>query len=504
MLKTIGYWNKLKDFAIKHKVFTIFFIFFIYVYWEKYSYYEATRIRDSIEIASLSKNIHLQFAECRENEIEVHECIDRVNHYLSLTKPYGIVKIYSAEQETLLIYENTKSSHKDRKLVTIPKIYQHVPYHDMTIIVQKHSTPNIFGASIRAITLSAFDIIEKLNSIGFEKTVDWYFHGKIYLRSQIEFAFYSFLILYYISWLLVNRNLKFLNLNRPSTLVKLLTNFTIDKPIKYTTHSWDFGELKKEYGNFDGYMSAVKKQFDGMKDELQKLSPNLYQKIYTFLIEENPDTDYSWCQKANINLGWSSLKGLREWCDSGKNPFDFSLKQQIVLPPRKQISTFGEVINLFKQEIEVRAEFKNLEAMIQSHNVSMDLSGAKLANRQFYTDTQKLSFVITKIFNEIKKRDEHDKIEVITTELEDRSIELKITQIGSYANKNGQDLLKEANDGDFADIKDSLKNLCDWSVESSFEEENFRVNYLYSNNVKEIEAPDTKPKGFTHILRFYK
>jgi ankyrin repeat protein len=291
--------------------------------------------------------------------------------------------------------------------------------------------------------------------------------------------------------------------NTPQRLVKLLSNFTIDKPIKYTTHSWDFGELKKEYGNFDGYMSAVKKQFDGMKDELQKLSPNLYQKIYTFLIEENPDTDYSWCQKANINLGWSSLKGLREWCDSGKNPFDFPLKQQIVLPPRKQISTFGEVINLFKQEIEVRAEFKNLEAMIQSHNVSMDLSGAKLANRQFYTDTQKLSFVITKIFNEIKKRDEHDKIEVITTELEDRSIELKITQIGSYANKNGQDLLKEANDGDFADIKESLKNLCDWSVESSFEEENFRINYLHSNNVKEIEPLDYKSLGMTHVFRFY-
>ena len=37
-------------------------------------------------------------------------------------------------------------------------------------------------------------------------------------------------------------------LNQPNKLVKLLTNFTIDTPIKYTTHSWDFGDIKKEYG----------------------------------------------------------------------------------------------------------------------------------------------------------------------------------------------------------------------------------------------------------------
>ena len=89
----------------------------------------------------------------------------------------------------------------------------------------------------------------------------------------------------------------------PKELVKILSNFTIDKPIKYTTHTWDFGELKKEYGDFDGYMNAVKNQFDKMKTELEELSPNLYKKIYTFLIEENSEENYSWCSKANINIG---------------------------------------------------------------------------------------------------------------------------------------------------------------------------------------------------------
>lgn len=291
--------------------------------------------------------------------------------------------------------------------------------------------------------------------------------------------------------------------NNPQKLVKILSNFTIDKPIKYTTHQWDFGELKKEYGDFDGYMNAVKNQFDKMKTELEELSPNLYKKIYTFLIEENPDENYSWCSKTSINVGWSSLEGLKEHCNSGNNPFDFKVPKPIFMG-RKQLATFGEVINLFKQEIEIRADFKNLEQIFLSQNIQLDLSAAKLNTRQFYTNTQKFSSVLIKIFDEMKKREDFKNIEVTTIELDDRSIEIKIIQIDSFANKNANDMFEEVNNGDFADIKESLKNLCDWSIESSFEDENFRVNFLHSNNVKDIESLETKPLGFTHILRFYK
>lgn len=291
--------------------------------------------------------------------------------------------------------------------------------------------------------------------------------------------------------------------NRAFKLLIILSNFTIDKPIKYTTHTWDFGELKKEYGGFDGYISAVKKQFDSMKSELEELSPNLNKKIYTFLLEENPDNNYSWCSKTDINIGWSSLDGLQQWCDDGKNPFDFKLPSPIFMG-RQQLATFGEVINLFKQEIEIRADFKNLEQIFLSQNIQLDLSAAKLNTRQFYTDTQKFSSVLSKILSEMKKRDEFPDIKVSTTELKDRSIEIQITQIGSYSNKTAQSMLKEVDDGDFADIKENLTNLCDWSIESSYEDESFRVNFLHSNNVKEIERLESKPKGFTHILRFYK
>lgn len=300
--------------------------------------------------------------------------------------------------------------------------------------------------------------------------------------------------------------------HQPQRLVKLLSNFTIDKPIKYTTHDWDFGELKKEYGNFDGYMDAVKKQFDTIKNELEELSTNLYKKIYTFLIEENPEENYSWCHKTNINIGWSSLKGLKEYCDAGNKPDNFILLTPIFYEGN-DLTTFKDVINLFKQEIEIRENFKNLETLFTTQKnklgrgrnsiFNLDLSTAKL-NRQFYTDVEKFSNVVDKIFGEIEIRKDFPNLEVITTEFEDRSIEIKIVHIDSFSNKSASDLLKDIEDGDFAEIKLNLQNLCDWSIESSFENENFRINYLHSNNVKEIVSLDEKPKGFIHIFRFYK
>ena len=302
--------------------------------------------------------------------------------------------------------------------------------------------------------------------------------------------------------------------NNPQKLVKLLKNFTIDKPIKYTTHDWElFHPNNCEYKNFDGYMDAVKKQFDSMKSELEELSPNLYKKIYTFLLEENPDETYSWCHKTHINIGWSSLKGLKEHCDAGKKAENFVLPQATVCEidfRKTRLTTFKDIVNLFKQEIEIRENFRNLETLFATQQEELgdefnfDLSGAKLT-RQFYSDVEKFSGTLSMIFHEIKTRKEFQNITVTTQEMEeDRSIVLKITQKDSFSNCDAQGLLDEAKDGDFAEIKQNLKNLCDWSVESSFGENAFRVNYLYSNNVKEIEPLSEKPKGFTHVLRFYK
>ena len=65
-------------------------------------------------------------------------------------------------------------------------------------------------------------------------------------------------------------------------------------------------------------------------------------------------------------------------------------------------------------------------------------------------------------------------------------------------------MLEKITGGDSLKIKDALKSICDWSIESSHKEENYRINCLYSNSIDERESLSYEPEGFTHILRFYK
>ena len=112
---------------------------------------------------------------------------------------------------------------------------------------------------------------------------------------------------------------------------------------------------------------------------------------------------------------------------------------------------------------------------------------------------------MNQIFEEIKKREQFKDIIITTKEPEDTDfIELYITQKDSNASLTPDELLEEVESGNFATIKSNFTNLCDWSVESSYNDKGFRVNYLKSNNLKDTVELDYTPEGFTHILRFYK
>ncbi|MBN2824488.1 MAG: hypothetical protein JXQ76_04120 [Campylobacterales bacterium] len=300
--------------------------------------------------------------------------------------------------------------------------------------------------------------------------------------------------------------------HNPQKLVNILTNFRRDTPIKYTTHLWDMN-FSKEYGSFDGYINKVKEQWEEIEIDLKYLSPNLHQKIYDFLFNDSNKAQ-NWCSKEgdSLSIGWSSLQGLRAWCDEGNDPFAFCLSQSYQIE-NKTLSTFGGAIGLFKQEIQIRNENNILESIFIDIEERLDdeLEGVfkietiKLKGKSFYTDVEVFQNVLDRIFSEIKKRQEFPKIRVECVEDEQGEyIELHITQIGSYANRSKEEMLNIANGGDSDEIKKSLQNLCDWSIESSYEGEHYRINYLKSSDSQEVEVLDSKPDGFTHIMRFYR
>ncbi len=298
-------------------------------------------------------------------------------------------------------------------------------------------------------------------------------------------------------------------IHNPNKLIHHLNKFALKVPLKWTTHDWDFDRIDRiGYADFDEFLKGVQNQFQSMKNDLDKLSPNLAKKIHTFIVDSKPEKEYSWSSDVNINYGWCSLKGLEEHCNNNKKPQLFKLSQPIVFD-NNEITTFGDVMNLFKKEIEIRNENDMLESIIDKHTNlgrKFKVEKNKLNGRTFYTDVEAFNSALNKIFSEIKKREQYNEIKVEALQADDSSyIDLRIVQVGSEAHRTAKDLLKEANDGDFQSIKSLLTNLCDWSVESSYEGKHYRVNYLISDrNEQQIEKLDNKPIGFTHILRFYK
>jgi hypothetical protein len=170
---------------------------------------------------------------------------------------------------------------------------------------------------------------------------------------------------------------------------------------------------------------------------------------------------------------------------------------------------FDKEIERFKNTIEIRTERDYLEEIfldIEEHMTSEHQITTKgLKGKQFYTDVDRFKLALKKVFHEIEKREQYPNIEVIAKNETGEYVDIFITHIDSFASISCKELLKEAEDGDFADIKNLLQNLCDWSVQNYYEQKSCEVNYLTSDkHTKDISVIDSKPKGFTHRLRFYR
>lgn len=314
--------------------------------------------------------------------------------------------------------------------------------------------------------------------------------------------------------------------HNPKELVKILRNFTICEKtpcaLKAAVHS------EEEYYQFNGYEDYIQNLRSAWKTidkPLKILSNRVHGKIYAFLFatdlgtQERTDKSKSknsgWGD-SDITFGWSSHE-LKDWCldvsknSKGNNPFEYQLEekhQKRVYD--KNITKFYDIcMHVFKHEIEIRSEidrFYNIfveisESLGSEFNINID---DKLCGQDFYTDVQWLKGGINTTFTEIKKRTKFKSIDIELKADTHEYIEVSITQNDSESNKESEKLALEINDGDFKTISERFCSLCDWSIETKCLDGNYRINFLRDKNTQEIEKLDYEPKGFTHILRFYK
>lgn len=307
--------------------------------------------------------------------------------------------------------------------------------------------------------------------------------------------------------------LKFDAKHNPKRLVEILNYFTKDNPIKYTAHSFDWSR----YRTYKNFIIEVKKTFESIGDDLKFLSPNLYEKTTKFLFSDQLSEGNTWGIN-RIGFGWSS-PGLDQWAHkeetkiNGKKAIYFSLPEgHVKKVDGKTITTFGDVCNIFKNEIEIRDDdrlnllFQKIEEDILGYEFEVEY--INLDGITFYTDVENLTNGLTQVFEQFKEngRTQFDKIQVEAIMSDDsKYVDIKIIQIGSYASKTSREMMYETENGGFHDIKMYFTSLCDWSVEACCKDGNYRIDYLSIHNAEtEVKPIEYIPNGFTYILRFYK
>ena len=307
---------------------------------------------------------------------------------------------------------------------------------------------------------------------------------------------------------------------------EFLHKFTINNTaLKYTTHFWDKNpsDGKYAYKDFADFKSKYEKDLYEGEVNLGNLYPycnHLWEIIKNFLM---PDSrNYSWSEH-KIKMGYN--KHVGKWMKA--NPEQQPASMPISSFPKKYqpkelinwraLSYFSDVIDFFKHCIEfrdndlyiaVRRIFKSPDHNIDKKELD-SLKGCAI-----YTDTELVKEALRIIASNVFQRPMHPELKInckLSSIGENKVIELRILQANSFSNRDINDAKIKASsaEGDFYRIKNILRNLCDFSVESRFrvgnDFRNCRINYLSSKeNTEDIVYLDNEEcLGFTYIMTFY-
>lgn len=313
--------------------------------------------------------------------------------------------------------------------------------------------------------------------------------------------------------------------SNPEKLVEILTNFTTAKSnLKHTAHNWDMSQREGKWKDINSFLEDIKEDWKAIDNDLKNTSPNLHSTIESFLFnqklgEKNPESKqeciYSWGEH-HLKIGWSSPEFIK-WCNENpkESPFNYMLeKSKRKVIEGMAVDRFSDVINVFKNEIEIRSDknqlkkiFRNFKKTLKNDFIlSIDVS---LEGVEFYTDVELFKESLLLIFKMMQERESSPEIKVWAKKFIDKGyIELTIRQIASSTRKEPQEIINKIqkdDGGDMGKILSKLSSLCDWRIEYPFDEKKrYSINLLDSKTNQITFKKANNIEGFTHILRFYK
>jgi len=283
-------------------------------------------------------------------------------------------------------------------------------------------------------------------------------------------------------------------------LSNILKKFSSNEKLKYTNHPWDVDKFNNgQKLTYDNFMKNLEEAWDEIKDDLHKLSKSLYEKIDRFLFDENEKS--------------FSHTDIKRQLRNGKKPENILFKDG---------SNFQDKMDEFKSLFVIKQNDRNLKLLKKftklrkklDLSIKLNLDNLKDDNiDKFFTDVETFESALSIILKDINENADEDKKDVVVTAEEPKGedyIEVKIIHINSISSQTS-DRLKETideNGGNFKSIYDSLKSLCDWSIDTiCSDKKRYKIDFLYpdiDNNKPHIIRIDETIEEFTHILRFKK
>ena len=311
----------------------------------------------------------------------------------------------------------------------------------------------------------------------------------------------------------------------PYIIVSFLHQFTENKTqaLKYTTHYWDKNsDGRYVYDSFDDfksqYMHILNDESNRPISSIKGLTfeNHLWHIVWSFLVSDAPE---KWSQY-NIEIGYN--KYLKAWMDKNPNMQPFSMPLTDLpasMRPKhpingKQLIYFSDVVNVFKRCVEFRDnDFYFTVKRIFSESPDFIINSTSietLRGRSFYTDTELVINALRIIASNIFQRPQFPNIDIQCELVKNQIISLRITQVGSYADKDVNDskITASNQNGDLSRIMSFLQNLCDFSVVSRFRENEelkyLKIDYLSDSRARRInEINENDCSGFTYVLIFY-
>ena len=304
-------------------------------------------------------------------------------------------------------------------------------------------------------------------------------------------------------------------LHNPKRTSEILINFhKDDNVLKYTNHDWDKYDDNMTFlsnANYESFIKMLDIKWTGYNKEFYSINKNIGTKIYHFIKFDNPEWS-SYQTKDKIEMGWGHpdfIKWIKE--NPNKKPDQFRLPNQIRKTNGETVSNFKDLRELFNREIRFKDGLYNIFKLIKKSSEAKDFNIKIVDEDKFrksyeiYTDVywviERVKDIITHFQGFIKNSTE---IEIALKKPENKLI-IEITHIGSYPNSDvNSPSFDEFNEGHLSRFKTKFRGICDWAIESKFEDGEYRLNYLRSDNRDFKEnAKSNDIKGFKHILTFY-